>query len=90
MVSLGFQKGNGNFVADVNGSGMRLMLSAFFKIPSLVYRQFQLFSLIFLWVLSRSRRKKIVLKTTSCGCETTVMTRRKALRAAVSIETAVN
>lgn len=89
MVSLGFQKGNGNFVADVNGSGMRLMLSAFFKIPSLVYRQLQLFSLIFLLVLNRSRRKKIALKT-SCGCETTLMSRRKSLRVAVGIETAVN
>lgn len=60
MASLGFQEGNGNFIADVNGSRMRLMLSVFFITLSLVYT-LVVFLDIFVGV-TQIKREKIVLK----------------------------
>jgi len=55
--SLDFQEGDGNFIADVNGGRMRLMLSAFFITLSLVYSQFHCFPW-YLQLLQRWRRRK--------------------------------
>lgn len=60
MASLGFQEGNGNFIADVNRSRTRLMLSAFFTTLSLVY-SFIVFPDIFVGV-TQIKKEKIVLK----------------------------